>query len=88
MKIKLKSSMDFQILLIKKGFTQRGLGRAAEVSDTTISHLIGNKKGCGPEIAQKLCNALQVNFDDYFFIDIDDKSNQGRNNGCATGTDG
>jgi DNA-binding XRE family transcriptional regulator len=81
--IKLKNPREFKIIIVKKGFTQRSLGKAAGVSDTTINHLLNEKRGCGPSVAYKVCQTLQVEFDDIFFID--DACNSQR---FSTGTDG
>ncbi len=83
MTIKIKNPREFRVLMVKSGFTQRGLGKATNVSDTTINHLINGKKGCGPEIAAKIREVLKVEFDDIFFIDHDCKSEH-----ISTGTDG
>lgn len=69
MTIRLKNPKEFKIMMIKRGHTQRSLGRAADVSDTTINHLINLKRGCGPSVASKICEALKAEFDDIFFID-------------------
>ena len=71
LRVMLKDQKAFKIIMIKKGFTQRGLGKAANISDTTINHLINGKRCCSPEVAAKIRNALNLEFDDIFFIDID-----------------
>ncbi|MHB8122647.1 MAG: helix-turn-helix transcriptional regulator [Desulfuromonadaceae bacterium] len=75
MGIRLKNPTDFNIMMIKNGFTQRSLGKSANVSDTTINHLLTGKRFCGPQVAFKICEAMKVSFDDIFFIVDADKSN-------------
>lgn len=87
--IKIKDPKEFKILMIKKGFTQRGLARAAEISDTTVCHLLSDKRGCSPEIAAKIYTALGVEFDDIFFIDDADNSKHSSTTvNISTGTEG
>ena len=71
LKVRIKDQKAFKIIMIKKGFTQRGLSKAANISDTTINHLINGKRCCSPEVAAKIRNALNLEFDDLFFIDGD-----------------
>lgn len=81
MSIRIRDKKEFLTLMIKKGLTQRGLARAAKVSDTVVCHLINDRRGCGPTAAAKIRSVLDVEFDDIFFIDDADNSKQ-------TGTEG
>ena len=76
LKIILKNSEDFKKLLIIKGFTQRGLGRAIGVSETYATQLSNGVRNPGPQVARKISETLDVEFDDIFFIENACKSNQ------------
>jgi len=69
---------------IKKGYTQRALARKAGTSHSYISQIESGDRTPGPKIAQVICNALEVNFDDIFFIKSGCKSDHKR----PTGTTG
>jgi Predicted transcriptional regulators len=73
--IKLKEDSFKRIMLIK-GFTQRGLAKAAKISDTTMNHVVNGLRNPGPKTAKKLCSALECEFEDIFFIEEDNKSYQ------------
>jgi len=69
MKIKLKNPVAFKELLIRKGFTQRGLGRSAGIAESYATQIVNGKRNPGPQVVGRICNALKVSFDDIFFID-------------------
>lgn len=64
--IKIKSN-EFKSLRIKKGFSQRGLGRAANLSSGLINQIENSERNPSPESAKKICDALNVEFDEIFF---------------------
>ncbi|WP_339233912.1 helix-turn-helix transcriptional regulator [Oceanobacillus sp. FSL W7-1281] len=67
---------EFTSTRIKKGFSQRGLGRAANLSGALINQIESNDRNPSPESAKKICDVLQVNFDDIFFTESVCKSEQ------------
>lgn len=79
MKICLRDSGMLREMMIKKGFTQRGLGRATGVSSPYIAQILNGDRKPGPEIAKKFADALETEFDVIFFIEDGNKSNQKSN---------
>lgn len=75
MKIKLKSVNDFKKILLTKGFTQRGLGRAIDISEVYSTQIANGTRNPGPEIAKRIVDLLEVEFTDVFFVSESDKSN-------------
>lgn len=59
----------FRDIRIKKGFSQRGLGRAANLSGALINQIENNERNPSPDSAKKICDALGVEFDAIFFTD-------------------
>lgn len=74
--IKLKNSSDFNSTMIKNGFTQRSLAKAAGISDTTLNMLINGKRCVSATVSKKIVKAIGCQFDDIFFIINDCKSDQ------------
>ena len=72
--IKLKSVEEIKKLMIIKGFSQRSLAEKLNLSDTHVNHVVNGLKNPGPVTAKKICDALEVEFKDIFFIDDDNKS--------------
>ncbi|MGB9847405.1 MAG: helix-turn-helix transcriptional regulator [Desulfotomaculales bacterium] len=68
MKIKLKNPLEFQELLLRKGFTQRAFGRAIGVAESYACQIANGERNPGPGVAKKICEVLEVEFDDIFFI--------------------
>lgn len=68
MKIFLKSVEEFQKMLIVKGFSIRSFAKEAGLSHPTVVQIIKGYRNPGPKTAQKIAAALDVNFDDIFFI--------------------
>lgn len=66
--IKIKADA-FKDIRIKKGFSQRGLGRAAKLSGTLINQIENNDRNPSPESAKKITDALGVEFEDIFFTE-------------------
>lgn len=76
MKIKLKDAIQFKKLLILKGLSQRGFGRAIGISEPYANQIASGARNPGPEIAKKITGLLEVDFGDIFFIEDDSKSDQ------------
>jgi transcriptional regulator with XRE-family HTH domain len=68
MKIKLKDPLKFQELLLRKGFTQRAFGRAIGVTESYACQIANGERNPGPAVAKKICELLEIEFDDIFFI--------------------
>lgn len=73
--VKVREPQYLMEMMIKKGLTQRSLAAKSKVSYVKMNALI-NGGSCGPTVAKKICNALECEFDDIFFIDSVNNSNQ------------
>lgn len=62
--------------IVKKGFSYRKLAEKSNCSQTQISLIVKGERNPSPENAVNICKALDCSFDDIFFINTDDKSNQ------------
>lgn len=71
--IKLKNSDSFKKILIKKGYTYKSFAKEVEVSQPFISGIISGKKNPSPKVARKIADVLQIDWDDIFFIQNDNK---------------
>ncbi|OCT12532.1 hypothetical protein A8709_32440 [Paenibacillus pectinilyticus] len=78
MKISVKDIALLNELLLKKGFTQRGLGREINISEVYAHQVLNGKRNPGPKIAKDIAEALNVEFDDIFFINNACKSYQNK----------
>ena len=68
MKIILKDIGKFQELLLRKGFTKRELGRQASISEVYALQIANGDRNPGAKVARRICEALEVEFGDIFFI--------------------
>lgn len=68
MKIMVKDIDLLNELIIKKGFTQRGFGREINISEPYAHQVLNGKRNPGPKIAKDIAAALDVKFDEIFFI--------------------
>jgi DNA-binding XRE family transcriptional regulator len=68
MKILLKNSRQFQIMLIERGFSQRKFSKSIGTSETYLNQIINNKKSPSPAVAKKIVEQLGVEFQDIFTI--------------------
>lgn len=66
--IKIKEN-EFKAIRIKKGFSQRGLGRATNLSGALINQIENKERNPSPDSAKKICDALGVEFDEIFFTE-------------------
>lgn len=62
--------------IVQAGFSYRQLAKKIGISQTTISLIIKGERNPSPENAVKICEALECQFEDIFFINNDYKSNQ------------
>lgn len=70
---------DIELLIekiVEKGFSYRQLAKETGISQTTISLILKGERNPSPENAVKICNALECQFNDIFFINNDYKSNR------------
>lgn len=68
MKIILKDIGKFHELLLRKGFTKRALGRRAGISEVYAQQIANGDRNPSAKVAKKICESLEVEFDDIFFI--------------------
>ncbi|MYL47666.1 helix-turn-helix domain-containing protein [Virgibacillus halodenitrificans] len=66
--ITLKSKNIFNRKIIKQGFSKRGFARANNIAEATLIQISNGKQAPRPETARKICEGLQVEFDDIFLI--------------------
>lgn len=63
-------------LIVEKGFSYRKLAEEAKCSQTQISLILKGERNPSPKNAVNICKALGCQFNDIFFVNLDDKSNQ------------
>lgn len=68
MKIVLKNIVDFNELLIRKGFSKSKLARDAGLSSPMAVQISNGDRYPGPETAKRIVEALQVEWDAVFTI--------------------
>ncbi|CAI8875980.1 Helix-turn-helix transcriptional regulator [Brevibacillus sp. IT-7CA2] len=68
MKIKVKTQ-EFAQVRIKKGYSQRGLAREINRAVSYISQLESGNRNPSPQVAKEICDALDAQFEDIFFIE-------------------
>lgn len=76
MKIALINSDDFMRMIMVAGHSYRSFGRASGVSHHYIAQIAKGEKVPSPKIAKKIHVALDKDFEDIFFIDDGNKSDQ------------
>lgn len=68
MKIQLKDVVKFEEMLIRKGFSKKAFAKAAEIGQVTLLQICNGVRNPSPRIAKRICDTLQVEFDDIFEI--------------------
>lgn len=68
MKIQLKDAIRFEELLIKKGFSKKAFAEAANIGQVTALQICNGDRNPSPRIAKRICDTLEVEFDDIFEI--------------------
>lgn len=76
MVIQLKDLNKFREMLAVKGFTQRSFAKLISISGPYMNQIVNGDRNPGPKVAKKICDGLDVEFDDIFFIQYDNKSYQ------------
>jgi DNA-binding XRE family transcriptional regulator len=74
--IKLRDPKDFSKRVMIAGFSQRSFAKHIKVSDPYMNQIFNEKRDPSAKIAKKMCEGLEVTFDDIFFIINDNKSYQ------------
>lgn len=62
--------------IVKAGYSYRQLAQRAKTNPTTITLMLKGERNPSPELAVNICNALECQFDDIFFIENVYKSKQ------------
>jgi transcriptional regulator with XRE-family HTH domain len=68
MKIELKDAQIFGELLIKKGLSKKAFAEAASIGQVTALQICNGDRKPSPRIAKRICETLEVEFDDVFNI--------------------
>lgn len=68
MTIRLKNATEFKRILMEKGFSYRSLAEVAKLSYVSINDIANEKKRPTPKTAKRICEALDLEFQDIFFI--------------------
>lgn len=76
-KIVIKDIKQFKKELLIQGYTQRGFARKIGISEPYANQIANGVRNPGPKITKRICEALGVQFEDFFYIS-DDKSNHKR----------
>lgn len=71
-----KDLNNFIEKIVQSGFSYRQLAKETGISQTTISLIVNGERNPSPELAVKICKAIDCQFNDIFFIENDYKSNQ------------
>lgn len=72
----IKNLDSFVEKIVMAGFSYRQLAKETNTNPTTITLLTKGERNPSPSLAINLCKALNCKFDDIFFINTDDKSQQ------------
>lgn len=66
--ITLKSREEFNLMVTKSGFTKRAFARKCGLSESTFIQISNGKQSPRPNTAKKICDGLQLSFDEIFAI--------------------
>lgn len=66
--IVLKNILLFNQTVSKKGFTKRSFARHCGLSESTFIQVSNGKQSPRPDTAKKICNGIEMGFDDVFDI--------------------
>jgi putative transcriptional regulator len=76
MTIKLKDAAAFRKELIMRGYSFNEFARVAGISGPYVAQIANGTRNPSAKVAKKISNALNVEFDDIFFVDDACKSYQ------------
>ncbi|MBT2735181.1 helix-turn-helix domain-containing protein [Bacillus sp. ISL-7] len=65
-KVNIEAFINARII---NGFSQRELAKRAELSSALISQIENNERNPSPSSAKKICEVLNVKFDEIFFTE-------------------
>jgi transcriptional regulator with XRE-family HTH domain len=68
MKITPKDIVAFEGLILRKGLSKKGFAEIIGISGAYASQIINGTRNPGPFTAKKITEALEVDFDDIFFV--------------------
>ncbi|PQP89679.1 helix-turn-helix transcriptional regulator [Paenibacillus sp. AR247] len=68
MRIKLKDPVEFEKMLIRRGFSKKAFAEAANIGQVTALQISNGDRNPSPRIAKRICDTLEVEFDDIFEI--------------------
>lgn len=77
MKIHLKNKIEFNTMIMKKGFTKSGFAKKAGISQPYMQLICSGLRNPSPVMANKILNVLEVDFDDIFRIVSDLQTAEG-----------
>lgn len=66
--ITLKFRDEFNQIIAKNGFSKRAFARKCGLSESTFIQISNGKQSPRPDTAKKICDGLQLSFDDIFSI--------------------
>jgi transcriptional regulator with XRE-family HTH domain len=67
-KIVLKNPKKLKQVIIRKGFTERSLSEALGRSTSYINQIVNQNRNPKADTAKLICEKLEIEFEDYFFI--------------------
>ena len=68
MKVEVKNLVLLGETMIRKGFSKRGLAEEIKMAESTVIQICNGTRYPSPKTAKKICDALQVEFDEIFEI--------------------
>jgi transcriptional regulator with XRE-family HTH domain len=74
MKVNLKNPNEFKKTLIKKGYSQSKFARAVNLSSPYVNQIVNGERFPSGEVANRIAECLNLEFDDIFFINDTSKS--------------
>lgn len=69
MRIGLRDVKAFKLIMAKKGYSMRSLGKKVKLSSGFIAMICGGQRGMSAFSAKKIAEVLDVPFDDLFFVE-------------------
>lgn len=78
MKIVVKDKLFLKEKIVKAGYSLRGFGRKINISSGYIIQICNGDRNPSPDVAKRMTDELQVEFDSIFFISNAHKSEQNK----------
>ncbi|MEC0231255.1 helix-turn-helix domain-containing protein [Paenibacillus alba] len=76
MKIVVRDTENLKKIIITKGYSIRSFGRALGTSGPYANQIVNSVRNPGPIIARNIVDLLGVQYDEIFFIESGNKSDQ------------